>query len=360
MLRLRGRPLGQVFGQGVIKMASITRRNGSYRVRIYRKNTTSISKSFTSESDALQWLRVTKAQLELGQYKEPARQAKTPSTCFRDAATHYMRTHSIHKKIVLSETYRLQILIKRWGDLSVEKVDKLAVLALRDDLLKMGRSGETINHYFNTISKLFQMLEGDWDICIPNPIKGIKRMPRPLGRTKRVNKVMEEHLLASCHKLSMPLLASIIQFAIQTGMRRGELMGLNWTDIDLPNRRAYLHTSKNGEPRQVPLSKEAIAVLQSLNKEDGGSVFPMSLSVLKNQYNSARGHSKEHWNKPGINPFIDLRFHDLRHEAISRMSDLGLNVIELSSISGHKTLAMLARYAHPSHQAIFSKLDTRN
>jgi integrase len=172
--------------------------------------------------------------------------------------------------------------------------------------------------------------------------------------------MMEEHLLASCHALSMPLLASIIQFAIQTGMRRGELMGLKWTDIDLVNRRAYLHTSKNGEPRQVPLSKGAIAVIQGLNKEDEDQVFPMSLNVLKNQYNRAKAYSKEQWNKSGINPFYDLRLHDLRHEAISRMSDLGLNVIELASISGHKTLAMLKRYTHPSHEAIFKKLDDKN
>jgi len=357
---LRGRPLGQVSGQGVIKMASITRRNGSFRVRIYRKNLSPICKSFTSESDALQWLKVTEAQLELGIYQEPVVKGNAPMTSFRDAALHYMRTHSIHKKIVRSETYRLQILIKRWGDLPIAKVDKLAVLTLRDDLLKMGRSGETINHYFNTISKLFQMLEGDWDLVVPNPIKGIKRMPKPLGRTKRVSPKMEKHLLASCHELSMPLLSFVIQFAIETGMRRGELMGLKWADIDIPNRRAYLHTSKNGEPRLVPLTKRAIAVLQGLNKEDEDRVFPMSLNVLRNQYERARAHSKQSWHELGINPFDDLRFHDFRHESISRMSDLGLNVIELSSISGHKTLAMLARYAHPSHQAIFSKLDTRN
>lgn len=340
-------------------MASITRRNGSYRVRIYRKNNSSICKSFSSESEALSWIKVTEAQLELGLYQEPISPSKRQITTFEEAATHYMRTHSIHKKIVRSETYRLQILIKRWGNLQIQKVDKQAVLILRDDLLKLGRSGETINHYFNTISKLFQMLEGDWDIVLPNPIKGIKRMPKPFGRMKRVSPKMEEHLLTSCLKLSMPLLSSIIQFAIQTGMRRGELMGLKWADIDLHNRRAYLHTSKNGEPRQVPLTKRAIAVLQGLNKKDNDQVFPMTLNVLRNQYERARAYSKEGWNESGINPFNDLRFHDFRHESISRMSDLGLNVIELSSISGHKTLVMLARYAHPSHEAIFSKLDAK-
>jgi integrase len=346
-----------VFGQEEFKMPSISRRNGSYRVRIYRKNLSPICKSFTSESDALKWLKVTEAQLELGLYQEPVVKSQAPMTSFKDAALHYMRTHSIHKKIVRSETYRLQILIKRWGGLSIESVDKLAVLTLRDDLLKMGRSGETINHYFNTISKLFQMLEGDWDLVVPNPIKGIKRMPKPLGRTKRISPKMEKHLLASCHELSMPLLSFVIQFAIETGMRRGELMGLKWADIDIPNRQAYLHTSKNGEPRLVPLTKRAMAVLQGLNNEDGDRVFPMSLNVLRNQYERAKAYSKDRWNEAGINPFDDLRFHDFRHESISRMSDLGLNVIELSSISGHKTLAMLKRYTHPCQETLLKKFD---
>jgi len=77
----------------------------------------------------------------------------------------------------------------------------------------MGRSGETINHYFNTISKLFQMLNDEWDLEIPNPIKGIKRMPSSKGRSKRVNLELESLLLYGCDKLSLPLLCSIIQFA---------------------------------------------------------------------------------------------------------------------------------------------------
>ena len=340
-------------------MASIQKRNGSYRARIKHAGKVVQSKTFGSRLEAVQWAKQIEAQLQLGIYIEPHSSPKPfHGVYFEQAATHYMKTHSIHKKIVRSETYRLKALIKRWGNLTVEQVDKLAVLTLRDDLLKLGRSGETINHYFNTISKLFQMLEGDWDLSIPNPIKGIKRMPAPQGRTKRVNVMMEEHLIASCHALSMPLLSLIIQFAIQTGMRRGELMGLSWGDIDLPNRRAYLHTSKNGEPRQVPLTKKAITILDELKTMGTNEVFPMSMNVLRNQFEKAVIHAKNHWSGIGVNPFNDLRFHDLRHEALSRLSDTGLNVIELSCISGHKTMAMLKRYTHPSHEAILEKIDS--
>jgi integrase len=342
-------------------MASLQKRNGGYRVRIKQVGHSIISKTFYNRAEAMQWAKQTEAQLRLGLYVDPiAPEKPSHGALFELAANHYMKTHSIHKKIVRSETYRLKILIRRWKNLPVSAIDKSAVLALRDDLVRLGRANDTINHYFNTISKLFQMLEGDWDLSIPNPIKGIKRMPAPQGRTKRVNLQMEAQLLASCHELSMPLLSLIIQFAIQTGMRRGELMGLTWADIDLANRRAYLNTTKNGESRQVPLTKRVITILDEARKMGTNKVFPMSMNVLRNQFEKVKAHTKSHWFEKGmVNPFLDLRFHDLRHEALSRLSDDGLNVIELSYISGHRTMAMLKRYTHPSHEAILKRLDSR-
>ncbi len=340
-------------------MASIQKRNGSYRARVKRVGETTLSKTFNNRSDALQWAKHTEAQISLGLYMEPDTPPKpSHEVLFEVAATHYIKTHSIHKRIVRCETSRLQILIKRWGSLPISKVDKSSVIALRDDLLKMGRSGETINHYFNTISKLFQMLNDEWEIKIANPIKGIRRMPASQGRTKRVNLELESLLLSGCDHLSLPLLHSIIQFAIQTGMRRGEIMGLTWDDIDLPNRKAYLHQTKNGEPRQVPLTRQAMAVLETLSRHEE-KVFPMGMDALRSQFKRLKDYTKTQWNGVGINPFDDLRFHDLRHEALSRLSDLGLNVIELSHISGHRTLGMLKRYTHPSHVAILKRLDSQ-
>ena len=133
-------------------------------------------------------------------------------------------------------------------------------------------------------------------------------------------------------------------------------MGLTWADVDLANRKAYLHQTKNGEPRQVPLTLQAIAVLEALSRDEQ-RVFPMGMDTLRSQFKRVKTHAKDKWNGVGINPFDDLQFHDLRHEALSRLSDAGLNVIELSHISGHRTLAMLKRYMHPSHEAIFLKLD---
>jgi len=336
-------------------MASIQKRGLTFRVRITRQGKSTLSSTFYSRNEALQWAKDIKAKLHLGIYEEITPKIAR-NISFREAAQHYLKTHSIHKKIVRCETSRLKILIERWGDIPVEQINKAAILELRDDLLSLGRSGETINHYFNTLSKLFQMLVGDWDLVIANPIKGIKRMPPSHGRSKRVTSDIEKILLNSCDAISLSLLSSIIKFAIQTGMRRGEIMGLTWADIDLPNRKAYLHQTKNGEPRQVPLTRQAMAVLEALSRNEE-RVFPMSMTCLRSQFQRIKELAKPKWDGVGTNPFDDLRFHDLRHEALSRLSDIGLNVIELSHISGHKTLGMLKRYTHPSHKAIFDKLD---
>ncbi|QWD34642.1 site-specific integrase [Polynucleobacter paneuropaeus] len=336
-------------------MASIQKRNGSYRARIKRIGQSTISRTFYSRLEAVAWVKETQAMVNLGLFEQPAQ--KRSLVTFEEAAVCYRDTHTIHKKIARSETYRLQILINRWGHLNVEQVDKSAVLELRDDLLGLGRAGDTINHYFNTLSKLFQMLNDEWDLKLPNPIKGIKRMPPRPGRSKRVIGPVESQLLASCEKLGFGLLRSIIEFAIATGMRRGEMMGLHWGDIDLVNRRAYLHTTKNGEPRKVPLSQRAMAVLETVQAMGTNAVFPMSMNVLRNQFEKSRAHAEAAWLSDGDNPFKGLRFHDLRHEALSRLSDAGLNVIELSHISGHKTVVMLSRYTHPSHPAILEKID---
>ena len=211
-------------------MASIQKRGLTFRVRITRQGKSTLSSTFYSRNEALQWAKDIEAKLHLGIYEEITPKIAR-NISFREAAQHYLKTHSIHKKIVRCETSRLKILIERWGDIPVEKINKAAILELRDDLLNLGRSGETINHYFNTLSKLFQMLVGDWDLNIANPIKGIKRMPASPGRNKRVTAEIEGMLLESCDALSLTLLPSILTFAIETGMRRGEIMMLSWDDI---------------------------------------------------------------------------------------------------------------------------------
>ena len=131
----------------------------------------------------------------------------------------------------------------------------------------------------------------------------------------------------------------MVRFAIETGMRMGEMLSLEWRYVDMAQRVATLPDTKTGDARQVPLSTAAIAELSALPRHiKNGRVF----------WTWSRADSLENaWRRAvkaaGIE---DLRFHDLRHEAVSRLFELGLNPMEVAAISGHKTLQMLKRYTH--------------
>jgi integrase len=341
-------------------MASIQKRGNVFRARIIRKGYQSQSKTFSTRIEAVKWARKIETEIDQGVIKPSktlANRMLDKQLCFGEAAEHYIKNHSIHKRNCKTETGTIRALIRLWGHEHVQSIDKAKVFILRDDLLSRGRSGDTVNHYYNAVSKIYQMLQTEWSMAVNNPIKGIKRLPANPSRTKRINGETETALLLACEQSTSNLLKPIVQFAIETGMRRGEFMGLKWMDIDFPSRRAFLHITKNGEPRQVPLTLKAIQILGEVNDKHPEWVFPLSMDGLRRCFDKAIKAAKENWKSEGVNPFDDLRLHDCRHEALSRLSDAGLNVIELSHISGHKTLTQLARYTHPSHEAIFAKLD---
>lgn len=343
-------------------MASIQKRGNVFRVRIIRKGYQTESKTFSTRIEAVKWARKIETEIDQGVIKPSktlANRMLDKQLSFGEAAEHYIKNHSIHKRNCKTETGTIRTLIRHWGKEYVQSIDKAKVFALRDDLLSRGRSGDTVNHYYNAISKIYQMLQTEWSMAVENPIKGMKRLPANPSRAKRINGETETALLLACERSTSKLLKPIIQFAIETGMRRGEFMGLKWPDIDLQNRRAFLHVTKNGEPRQVPLTLKAVQILNEVKGEHPEQVFPLSMDALRRYFDKAVKVAKISWCSSGVNPFDDCRLHDTRHEALSRLSDAGLNVIELSHISGHKTLAMLSRYTHPSHEAIFAKLDEK-
>ena len=130
-------------------------------------------------------------------------------------------------------------------------------------------------------------------------------------------------------------------------MRLGELLALQWDNTNVTDRTATLEDTKNGERRVVPLSPAAIEVLVSLPRAIGGAVFGVTPSQVEKAFASARAAAK----------IEGLRFHDLRHEATSRLVARGnLGIVEISSITGHKTLAMLKRYTHPDPKELAKKL----
>jgi len=341
-------------------MASIQKRGSTYRARVIKREYPTYSKTFDTRIEAVKWARGIEAQIDNGTLlpKEKSELSfRNINTPFKVATEEYIRTHTVHKRNYKSETFIINKLANDWGDFPIKAVGKERVLQLRDNLLAADRTGATINKYYNAISKIFQMLQNEWSLQIDNPIKGIKRMPANPSRIKRITGETLEILMQSAHESAPPLFTQILRIALETGMRRSELMGLEWQEIDLDNRRVHLYITKNSTPRRVPLTQDAVAIFMSIPNTHPDKVFPVSMCWLRRYFEKTRAKAKQKWSKQGINPFEDIRYHDLRHEALSRLSDAGLNVIELAHISGHKTLSMLQTYTHPAHEAIFAKLD---
>lgn len=141
----------------------------------------------------------------------------------------------------------------------------------------------------------------------------------------------------------------MVILAIETAMRRGELLAIRWADIDRTNRYVHLPETKNGHPRDVPLSPRAMATLDALPRSLDGRIFPITMNVWKCAWRRTRKRS-------GLNNF---RFHGLRHEATSRFFERGdLGIMEVAAITGHRDLRMLARYTHPRARDIAKKLAT--
>ena len=147
-------------------------------------------------------------------------------------------------------------------------------------------------------------------------------------------------------------------------MRRGELLALEWRHIDLESRVARLEDTKNGERRNVPLSTRAVAILRDLPRSLNGKVFPITDESLKKGFvravMRARNAYEMECKERGIEAdpvfLTDLHFHDLRHEATSRIAERLSNILELSAVTGHKDLRMLKRYYHPRAEDLAKKL----
>ena len=142
-------------------------------------------------------------------------------------------------------------------------------------------------------------------------------------------------------------LLPLVRLALETAMRQGELLNLRWEHIDLKRCTALLPDTKNGESRTVPLSGPAVSILNALPRSIMGDVFASyTRNAVKKAFDRARQSAC----------LRDLRFHDLRHEATTRFFEMGLNVMEVAAITGHKDIRMLSRYTHLRAEDIALKL----
>ncbi len=313
-------------------MASFRKRGDKWQARVHRKDHSPVVKSFNTKANAVKWARHTESQLDLGTLAP--KKAMPPLIRIVER---YLSEVTPTKKGAAQELNRgRQIARTSLGSMQLDKITSEVVSKYRDGRLR-GVSNNTVRLELAFISVVFEQCAKEWGYKVSNPIKQI-RIPKPgKPRQRRLRPGEEEALLAACAASSATYLHSLVVLAIETGVRFGEVTSITWDNVDLKARTIHLPDTKNGHPRTVPLSMRALEALNSLSSSDGMKVFAQHRGTIRAAFGAALRRS-------GVG--ADLRFHDLRHEAVTRLFEKGLNPIEVGMISGHRSLSMLQRYAH--------------
>jgi integrase len=328
-------------------MANIRKRGQKWQARVSSKHHGSQAKSFSNKADALRWARETERLMETGAIDQA--HGDVP---FKRMVERYLYTVTPSKKGASQERYRLiQVMRCPLVMLPLREISAEHIAAYRDErLAQVSRS--TVRIELSLLSAIFERCRLEWGLRVTNPVAMIRR-PRPTqGRTRRLRDGEWAALRVVCDASGATYLGAFVRLAVATGMRFGELATLQWQQVAFERSEIHLIDTKNGHPRVVPLSAAAVAALHTLPKRPIGAVFDAAPGSIKTAFRVALARGKRQY--PGM--FEGLRFHDLRHEATSRLLEQGLNVFEAASVTGHRSMAMISRYTHVLPENVLKKL----
>ena len=233
------------------------------------------------------------------------------------------------------ERSRIKHLIAHLGSVSLASISPTTVSRYRDVRLQT-LSPQSVKHELSLLSRVFNAVIREWGIHLPqgNPVSMVI-MPRlPHGRDRRLEPGEEDQLITQLR--NNPMMKAIVEVALETAMRRTEIASVKWRDLDLRARTLLIPVTKTGRARRIPLSNRAVEAITRPPRRIDGGVFGLRPNSITQAFDRA-------CKRAGIN---DLRFHDLRHEATSRLFEKGFNVMEVATITGHQDLRMLRRYTH--------------
>lgn len=350
-------------------MATIRKRGDKWQARVQLKGFDSSARSFNARADAESWAKIVESEMIRGQF---IKRSDAERTTLGEALTRYETEVTAGKRGKEIEALR----IKAW------KSNKLAQKSLaslrsvdftqwRDARLKLVKPS-TVRREIALIQNLFNVARREWSFeGLLNPVEGL-RLPSEKNARNRIFFEGEEAGVIAALDLSKRAdngcwqvgccnswLQPIVRLALETAMRRSELLALTWKYINLSNRVAHLPITKNGRSRDVPLSSAAVDILRSLPRNLHGSVFPITANALKLGFVRALARARRIYEEAGGHDprmFADLHFHDLRHIAVTRLAEKLPNIIELASVSGHQDVRMLKRYCHPRAEDLAKKL----
>jgi integrase len=335
-------------------MASIQRRvwidkdgkqRTSYRAQIRKRGFPPVTATFDRKIDADQWAKETESDMGRRRYFP------------QHEAERHTLADLVERQLAVVKMDRPQAYGQQSGMLGWWK-DKLGAYTLatitpdligrhRDQLqTKEGFAPATVNRYLSALSKAFSNAVKEWHWLPDNPMRRVSKKTEPRGVVRYLSDEERAALLKACRESELKPLYLLVLFALTTGMRRGELLGLRWQDIDLERRMAVLQNTKNGDRRSVPIVPEVADLLREHGKVrrlDNDLVFASA-------GDDAIWFDKYWYRALKVAKIKDFRFHDLRHTAASYLAMSGATTPEIAAVLGHRTLQMVKRYAHLSDQ----------
>lgn len=347
-------------------MATI-RNRGAYQWQaiVRRRGYPLTSRTLDSRKEAQLWARTVESEMDRGVYL-PRNDAER--TLLHELIERYRRD-VLPSKRGKHFGPALRILDEHLGRHSLAAVTSKVVADFRDARLRSGLSASTVRKEVNLLSRIIDLAGKEWGIALPtNVCKMVSRPKENNARERRLEEGEEAYLLAACR----PMLAALVRLALESGARVGELLALRWKDVDLDKHTALVrgiddNGTKNGDAiRGIPLSSKACAILAALPRSSE-RVIPnwRGADSVNKPWGIARARARAAYEsdckvagqalRAGF--LENLHFHDLRHEATSRLVERGVfGDLEIAGITGHKTLAMLKRYTHLRTQDLARKL----
>ncbi|MDY0330248.1 MAG: site-specific integrase [Thiomonas sp.] len=341
-------------------MANIEKRENeqgtTYRVKVRLKGHPAQTATFERLTDARRWAQQTEAAIREGRHFAGSEAKRTTLDEVIDRFTR-------EKLPAMNDQQDRRRYLAFWSqELGAYALADVTAARISAALHKLAtqpsertgrlRAPATLGQYRQALSGVLALCETEWELIDHSPMKRVKKPKLPSGRVRYLSDDERERLLATCKLSDSPDLYPAVILALTTGARQAEIMGATWSQVDLQRRVLILETTKNGERRALPLAAPAIAVLQArVRRIDTDLIFP---GRNPHQAIDLRKPWETALQRAGI---TDFRWHDLRHTAASYLAMSGASLAEIAEILGHKTLAMVKRYSHLSHDHVASVAD---
>jgi integrase len=333
-----------------------------YQAIIKNKGYPTKAKTFRTRKEAERWEIKVKAAMQEGTYWDNSRALHCTLS---EVIDRYINEFLIKE----SRNYRTFVGQLTWwkkqlGSFAVGKItsfhisQKLQLLSEQINYRGNVASPATLNRYRGSLSCVFKAACNDWGMIKESPVPKVRKRKEPRGRIRFLSLDEKERLLQVCLTSTSPFLYYIVVLALATGMRRGEILNLQWKDIDLEKGKAILHETKNGERRTVSLTGHALSILREYANRPcqvcSAYVFPSTFGSKSIQIRSAWESAAKLAHLP------DFHFHDLRHTFASYLAMNGATLAEIAEALGHKTLVMVKRYAHLTEEHTRSVIEKMN